>query len=170
MGMACDIGFENRLALENTRLLLTYAMIDTRLRTLVLFRTFTRSFDRIDSAPDGSTDDSDDSESMDEAEKDQQPVSRDVELVRLRFAGHPVPLPHQAASAPPVSFSSASHDMLDSSLTARGPAAICNASRIRTDRQRKRRSLTGTTSPSSTTSKPCRRCSRRPTPRHRASS
>ncbi|GAA5990496.1 hypothetical protein JCM10908_007400 [Rhodotorula pacifica] len=37
MGMACDIGFENRLALENTRLLLTYAMIDTRLRTLVLF-------------------------------------------------------------------------------------------------------------------------------------
>lgn len=51
MGMACDIGFENRLALENTRLLLTYAMIDTRLRTLVLFRTFTRSFDCIDSAP-----------------------------------------------------------------------------------------------------------------------
>ncbi|MBZ6397951.1 MAG: hypothetical protein LBF18_23345 [Pantoea sp.] len=40
MGMACDIGFENRLALENTRLLLTYAMIDSRLRTLVLFRTF----------------------------------------------------------------------------------------------------------------------------------
>lgn len=38
MGMACDIGFENRLALENTRLLLTYAMIDSRLRTLVLFR------------------------------------------------------------------------------------------------------------------------------------
>lgn len=37
-GMACDIGFENRLALENTRLLLTYAMIDPRLRTLVLFR------------------------------------------------------------------------------------------------------------------------------------
>lgn len=37
-GMACDIGFENRLALENTRLLLTYAMIDSRLRTLVLFR------------------------------------------------------------------------------------------------------------------------------------
>ncbi|KAG0654967.1 hypothetical protein C6P46_001306 [Rhodotorula mucilaginosa] len=37
MGMACDIGFENRLALENTRLLLTYAMIDSRLRTLVLF-------------------------------------------------------------------------------------------------------------------------------------
>nr|CRX79198.1 hypothetical protein ls5931a1_00014 [Leucosporidium scottii] len=36
-GMACDIGFENRLALENTRLLLTYAMVDTRLRTLVLF-------------------------------------------------------------------------------------------------------------------------------------
>ena len=37
-GMACDIGFENRLALENTRLLLTYAMIDPRLRTMVLFR------------------------------------------------------------------------------------------------------------------------------------
>ncbi|GAA5878104.1 hypothetical protein JCM16303_002847 [Sporobolomyces ruberrimus] len=36
-GMACDIGFENRLALENTRLLLTYAMVDTRVRTLVLF-------------------------------------------------------------------------------------------------------------------------------------
>ncbi|BGP35189.1 hypothetical protein JCM10296v2_007021 [Rhodotorula toruloides] len=36
-GMACDIGFENRLALENTRLLLTYAMVDARLRTLVLF-------------------------------------------------------------------------------------------------------------------------------------
>ncbi|GAA5869472.1 hypothetical protein JCM8547_001499 [Rhodosporidiobolus lusitaniae] len=36
-GMACDIGFENRLALENTRLLLTYAMVDSRLRTLVLF-------------------------------------------------------------------------------------------------------------------------------------
>ncbi|BGP19910.1 hypothetical protein JCM10213_008615 [Rhodosporidiobolus nylandii] len=36
-GMACDIGFENRLALENTRLLLTYAMVDARLRILVLF-------------------------------------------------------------------------------------------------------------------------------------
>ncbi|GAA5917792.1 hypothetical protein JCM8208_002799 [Rhodotorula glutinis] len=36
-GVACDIGFENRLALENTRLLLTYAMVDSRLRTLVLF-------------------------------------------------------------------------------------------------------------------------------------
>jgi DNA polymerase sigma len=36
-GMACDIGFENRLALENTRLLLTYAMVDPRLRTMVLF-------------------------------------------------------------------------------------------------------------------------------------
>ncbi len=36
--IACDIGFENRLALENTRLLLSYAMVDpTRLRTLVLF-------------------------------------------------------------------------------------------------------------------------------------
>lgn len=38
-GIACDIGFENRLALENTRLLLTYATIDpARIRTLVLFR------------------------------------------------------------------------------------------------------------------------------------
>lgn len=37
-GISCDIGFENRLALENTRLLLTYAMVDPpRLRTLVLF-------------------------------------------------------------------------------------------------------------------------------------
>ncbi|KAF9221687.1 hypothetical protein BS17DRAFT_237453 [Gyrodon lividus] len=37
-GIACDIGFENRLALENTRLLMCYAMIDpTRVRTLVLF-------------------------------------------------------------------------------------------------------------------------------------
>lgn len=36
--VACDIGFENRLALENTRLLLSYAMVDPpRLRTLVLF-------------------------------------------------------------------------------------------------------------------------------------
>lgn len=41
LGIACDIGFENRLALENTRLLMCYAMIDpTRVRTLVLFRTF----------------------------------------------------------------------------------------------------------------------------------
>jgi hypothetical protein len=40
-GIACDIGFENRLALENTRLLLTYATIDpARIRTLVLFREF----------------------------------------------------------------------------------------------------------------------------------
>jgi hypothetical protein len=39
LGIACDIGFENRLALENTRLLYCYAMIDpTRVRTLVLFR------------------------------------------------------------------------------------------------------------------------------------
>lgn len=37
-GLSCDIGFENRLALENTRLLLTYAMADPRLRTIVLFR------------------------------------------------------------------------------------------------------------------------------------
>ncbi|KAJ2932016.1 hypothetical protein H1R20_g5082, partial [Candolleomyces eurysporus] len=37
-GIACDIGFENRLALENTRLLMCYAMIDpTRVRTIVLF-------------------------------------------------------------------------------------------------------------------------------------
>ncbi|CED82695.1 cid1 [Phaffia rhodozyma] len=37
-GIACDIGFENRLALENTRLLLTYATIDpARVRTMVLF-------------------------------------------------------------------------------------------------------------------------------------
>ncbi|KAN0065481.1 hypothetical protein ACQY0O_001317 [Thecaphora frezii] len=36
--ISCDIGFENRLALENTRLLLSYAMVDPpRLRTLVLF-------------------------------------------------------------------------------------------------------------------------------------
>ena len=39
LGIACDIGFENRLALENTRLLYCYAMIDpTRVRTMVLFR------------------------------------------------------------------------------------------------------------------------------------
>lgn len=38
LGIACDIGFENRLALENTRLLMCYAMIDpARVRTLVLF-------------------------------------------------------------------------------------------------------------------------------------
>ncbi|KAF9449070.1 hypothetical protein P691DRAFT_813166 [Macrolepiota fuliginosa MF-IS2] len=37
-GIACDIGFENRLAIENTRLLYSYAKIDpTRVRTLVLF-------------------------------------------------------------------------------------------------------------------------------------
>jgi len=36
-GMSCDIGFENRLALENTRLVLTYALVDSRLRTMVLF-------------------------------------------------------------------------------------------------------------------------------------
>jgi hypothetical protein len=37
-GIACDIGFENRLALENTRLLLTYATVDpARVRTMVLF-------------------------------------------------------------------------------------------------------------------------------------
>jgi len=39
LGIACDIGFENRLALENTRLLMCYAMIDpARVRTMVLFR------------------------------------------------------------------------------------------------------------------------------------
>lgn len=43
-GIACDIGFENRLALENTRLLMCYAMIDpTRVRTLVLFRKLSRA-------------------------------------------------------------------------------------------------------------------------------
>ncbi|KAJ7430186.1 hypothetical protein FB451DRAFT_1325416 [Mycena latifolia] len=37
LGIACDIGFENRLALENTRLLRCYAMFDpTRVRTMVL--------------------------------------------------------------------------------------------------------------------------------------
>lgn len=42
-GIACDIGFENRLALENTRLLMCYASIDpARVRTMVLFRTSTR--------------------------------------------------------------------------------------------------------------------------------
>lgn len=41
LGIACDIGFENRLALENTRLLMCYAMIDpTRVRTMVLFREY----------------------------------------------------------------------------------------------------------------------------------
>ncbi|GJJ09342.1 hypothetical protein Clacol_003564 [Clathrus columnatus] len=39
-GISCDIGFENRLALENTRLLMSYASIDPlRVRTLVIFRT-----------------------------------------------------------------------------------------------------------------------------------
>ena len=37
-GISCDIGIENRLAIENTRLLLTYASLDPgRVRTLVLF-------------------------------------------------------------------------------------------------------------------------------------
>nr|ACZ80656.1 putative DNA polymerase sigma [Cryptococcus depauperatus] len=41
-GIACDIGIENRLAIENTRLLLTYATIDpARVRTLVLFHGYT---------------------------------------------------------------------------------------------------------------------------------
>ena len=36
--ISCDIGFNNQLALENTRLLLSYAMLDPpRLRALVLF-------------------------------------------------------------------------------------------------------------------------------------
>ena len=40
-GIACDIGFENRLALENTRLLWCYARIDpARVRIMVLFREF----------------------------------------------------------------------------------------------------------------------------------
>lgn len=43
-GIACDIGFENRLALENTRLLMCYASIDpARVRTMVLFRKFITS-------------------------------------------------------------------------------------------------------------------------------
>ncbi|KAL5478923.1 hypothetical protein ACEPAI_2210 [Sanghuangporus weigelae] len=38
LGIACDIGFENRLALENTRLLFCYSLVDpTRVRSLVLF-------------------------------------------------------------------------------------------------------------------------------------
>ena len=49
LGIACDIGFENRLALENTRLLMCYAMIDpTRVRTLVLFRECNPPLDRLD--------------------------------------------------------------------------------------------------------------------------
>lgn len=48
LGIACDIGFENRLALENTRLLMCYAMIDpTRVRTLVLFREFNHGISTI---------------------------------------------------------------------------------------------------------------------------
>lgn len=36
--ISCDIGFDNRVALENTRLLLSYAMLDPpRVRSLVLF-------------------------------------------------------------------------------------------------------------------------------------
>ncbi|GAO46122.1 hypothetical protein G7K_0361-t1 [Saitoella complicata NRRL Y-17804] len=37
LGLAMDIGFENRLALHNTRLLATYSRIDSRLREMVLF-------------------------------------------------------------------------------------------------------------------------------------
>ena len=37
--ITCDIGFESRLALEDMRLLMCYAMVDrTQVRTLVLFR------------------------------------------------------------------------------------------------------------------------------------
>jgi hypothetical protein len=44
IGIACDIGIENRLAIENTRLLLTYATIDpARVRTLVLFCAYPTS-------------------------------------------------------------------------------------------------------------------------------
>jgi len=39
LGMACDIGFGNQLAIANTNLLLTYVMCDARLRTMVLFST-----------------------------------------------------------------------------------------------------------------------------------
>ncbi|KAM0747830.1 PAP/OAS1 substrate-binding domain-containing protein, partial [Meredithblackwellia eburnea MCA 4105] len=35
--LACDIGFDNKLALSNTKLLYTYAKCDHRLRSLVLF-------------------------------------------------------------------------------------------------------------------------------------
>ena len=43
-GIACDIGFENRLALENTRLLMCYASVDAaRVRTMVLFRKLIRN-------------------------------------------------------------------------------------------------------------------------------
>lgn len=44
LGIACDIGFENRLALENTRLLYCYSLVDpARVRTLVLFREYNSS-------------------------------------------------------------------------------------------------------------------------------
>lgn len=72
-GMACDIGFENRLALENTRLLLTYAMVDPRLRTLVLFRKIVRlfpSFLRLTNETGVSTY----SKSLDKEKKDQQSI------------------------------------------------------------------------------------------------
>lgn len=46
-GISCDIGFENRLALENTKLLLTYANVDNRLKTMVLFRKPYRFFVRL---------------------------------------------------------------------------------------------------------------------------
>ncbi|EGG04410.1 uncharacterized protein MELLADRAFT_88776 [Melampsora larici-populina 98AG31] len=36
-GLSCDIGFESQLALENTRLLLTYSIVDPWMRTIVLF-------------------------------------------------------------------------------------------------------------------------------------
>lgn len=36
----CDLAFENRLALENTRLVRSYALLDSRIRPLILFCTF----------------------------------------------------------------------------------------------------------------------------------
>jgi DNA polymerase sigma len=36
-GMSCDIGFDNKLALQNTRLLLSYVQLDPRVRPLILF-------------------------------------------------------------------------------------------------------------------------------------
>lgn len=45
------------------------------------------------------------SQSLDEAEKDQQPVSGDAELVRLRPARHSVSRARQAAACPPVRLS-----------------------------------------------------------------
>ena len=101
-GMSCDIGFENRLALENTRLLLTYAMIDTRLRTLVLFRKSPRPY----LGRGGSTDFADSfariSQGLDQETQDQQPVSRNIELLWLRPACDSLPGPSQESSGPSV--------------------------------------------------------------------